>query len=90
MAESVNHPNHYKQGGLETIDVIDAFTKECTGVEAFYVGNIIKYICRFKKKNGLEDLKKAKWYLDKFIDIYGEEEFECRKRRVLDALQQKE
>lgn len=67
MVEKVNHPSHYSQGGMEVIDVIDAFTKECNGEEAFYVGNIIKYVCRFKKKNGIEDLKKAHWYLDRLI-----------------------
>lgn len=68
MSEKVNHPNHYNQGGMEVIDVIDAFTKECNGEEAFYVGNIIKYVCRFKKKNGIEDLNKAQWYLSRLID----------------------
>lgn len=68
MAESVNHPEHYSQGGLETIDVINAFTGLCTGAEAFYVGNVIKYVCRFKKKNGIEDLKKAEWYLKGLIE----------------------
>lgn len=66
--EYVNHPVHYAQGGMEVIDVIDAFTKECSGEEAFYVGNILKYVCRFKKKNGVEDLRKAEWYLAKLIE----------------------
>lgn len=98
MAESINHPDHYNQGGMEVIDVIEAFTKDCSGVEAFCVGNVIKYTCRFKKKNGLEDLKKAKWYLNKLIDIYiengmstnHEEDFECKKRKMLaDLLERK-
>lgn len=62
---NVNHPNHYQsEGGLETIDVINEFTKGLDGVEAFAIGNALKYICRFDKKNGVEDLKKAQWYLD--------------------------
>ena len=66
--EMVNHPDHYmSETGLEAIDVIEAFTFDLTGVEAFDTANIIKYICRWKKKNGLQDLKKAQWYLDHLI-----------------------
>lgn len=64
----VNHPPHYKtENGLETIDVIEAFTADLKGIEATDTGNIIKYICRWKKKNGLQDLKKAQWYLNHLI-----------------------
>ena len=67
--EMVNHPDHYQsKNGLEAWDVIEAFTSDLNGVEAFDTGNIIKYICRWKKKNGLEDLKKAKRYLDHLIN----------------------
>jgi hypothetical protein len=93
MAESVNHPSHYKQGGMEVIDVIEAFTQECTASEAFYIGNVIKYVCRFKKKNGVEDLKKARWYLDRLIENHEtaeKEDFECKRKKVLDALQKRE
>ncbi len=63
--EAVNHPNHYQsEDGLEVIDVIHAFTKDLNGVVAFDIGNAIKYICRFNKKNGAEDLSKAIWYLN--------------------------
>ena len=66
--EMVNHPDHYiSETGLEAIDVIEAFTFDLTGVEAFDTANIIKYICRWKKKNGLQDLKKAQWYLNHLI-----------------------
>ena len=69
MDEMVSHPNHYQsETGLEVIDVIEAFTYELSGIEATDTGNIIKYICRWKKKNGLEDLKKANWYLNHLID----------------------
>ena len=68
-ADNVNHPNHYQtKSGLEVIDVIEAFTEGLTGIQAFDTGNTIKYICRKKKKNGLEDLKKAKWYLENLIN----------------------
>ena len=66
--DMVNHPNHYmSETGLETIDVIEAFTFDLKGIEAVDTANVIKYICRWKKKNGLEDLKKAQWYLNNLI-----------------------
>lgn len=68
MSEKVNHPEHYRHGDVETIDVIKAFTQNCTGPESFYIGNIIKYVSRFKKKNGVEDLRKAEWYLTHLIE----------------------
>ena len=65
----VSHPDHYKSdAGLEVIDVIEAFTSDLKGVQATDTGNVIKYICRGKKKNGLQDLKKAMWYLQHLID----------------------
>ena len=64
----VNHPDHYQsETGLETIDVIEAFTFDLQGIEAVCTGNVLKYICRWKKKNGLQDLEKAKWYLERLI-----------------------
>ena len=65
----INHPDHYQSAnGLEVIDVIKEFTSGLEGIEATDTGNILKYICRWKKKNGVEDLKKAKWYLEHLID----------------------
>ena len=67
--DMVNHPPHYKsKTGLEAIDVIEAFTDGLNGIEATDTGNVIKYICRWKSKNGLQDLKKAKWYLEHLIE----------------------
>lgn len=67
--DMVNHPSHYQsESGLEVIDVIKAFTSNLTGVEATDTGNVLKYMCRWKNKNGVEDLKKAKWYLEHLID----------------------
>lgn len=67
--ETVCNPPHYQsETGLEAIDVIEAFTSELEGVEAFDTGNILKYMCRWSKKNGLEDLQKARWYLDHLIE----------------------
>lgn len=67
-SSSVNHPNHYNQGGMEVWDVIKAFTSNLSGAEAFYAGNVIKYVLRWDKKNGVEDLEKAKVYIDKLIE----------------------
>lgn len=68
FVDMVSHPSHYQtEKGLEAIDVIEAFTADLKGIEATDTGNVIKYICRWKKKNGIEDLKKARWYLDHLI-----------------------
>lgn len=65
----VNHPDHYKsENGMEVIDVIESFTSDLNGIQATDTGNVIKYILRWKKKNGLEDLKKAQWYLNHLIN----------------------
>lgn len=69
--QMVSHPNHYQSdSGIEVIDVIEAFTD----IEPVCVGNVIKYVCRYKKKNGLQDLRKAAWYLDKLIKHIEEKE----------------
>ena len=66
---NVSHPTHYQsETGLETIDVIEAFTFDLKGIEAADTGNILKYMCRWKNKNGLQDLKKAQWYLTHLIE----------------------
>ena len=68
IPDNVNHPSHYKsETGLEAIDAIEAFTFDLKGIEAVDTGNVLKYVCRWKKKNGLEDLKKAQWYLSHLI-----------------------
>lgn len=60
--ERVNHPPHYKSGGLEAIDVIEAF-----GLN-FHLGNTAKYVLRAGRKgDAVEDLKKAAWYLTREI-----------------------
>lgn len=65
----VNHPPHYKtKSGLETIDIIEALVEELDGVEGYNIGNAIKYLSRWKKKGGLQDLEKARWYLNRVIE----------------------
>ena len=69
VRDMVDHPPHYKtKTGLETIEVIEAFTEDLTGIEAVDTANVLKYICRWKKKNGLQDLEKAQWYLNNLIN----------------------
>lgn len=64
MGNVINHPDHYQlKNGMEVIDIISAVTD----IESVCKGNIIKYICREEKKNGIEDLKKADWYLQYLI-----------------------
>lgn len=66
--DMVNHPEHYQSGKIETIDVIEEFTKDLKGIEASDTANIIKYACRWKRKNGVEDLKKLIWYANHLIN----------------------
>ena len=75
--DPVNHPSHYCDGGIETIDFIEA-----KGLP-YHLGNAVKYISRAGKKDDeLEDLKKARWYLDRFIQL--------RERELLDYIPKSE
>lgn len=65
--DPVNHPDHYTRGGIECIDAIAAAVQDLPGKEAWLVGQIIKYVWRYRWKNGAEDLKKARFYLDRLI-----------------------
>jgi hypothetical protein len=65
--DSVDHPSHYNQGGVETIDYLES-TLTDSELVGFMKGNVIKYVSRERYKNGVEDLKKAKWYLDRLIE----------------------
>lgn len=69
VKEKVNHPDHYKEGGMEVIDVINAYSHVRN---SFALGNAVKYILRAGKKNPstyTEDLKKAIWYLQEEVDF---------------------
>lgn len=61
MTDMINHPPHYTAGSIEVIDFIEAHKLD------FRAGNVVKYVVRAPLKNGLEDLKKARWYLDRLI-----------------------
>lgn len=65
--DMVCHPPHYNQGGIECIDAIKAATVNKRGIEAVCVANVIKYLFRYETKNGLEDVRKAAWYIDRLI-----------------------
>lgn len=67
LQDMVNHPPHYNKSGIECIDAIEAMTEE--GFEHYLQGNIMKYLWRYRYKNGVEDLNKAQWYLTKLIDV---------------------
>ena len=67
--DNIIRPNHYaSEKGFEVFDVQEAFIHELKGMSASYWCNIVKYILRFQRKNGVEDLKKAKYYLEKLIE----------------------
>ena len=66
--DNVNHPSHYTQGGIECIDAIKAATVGLTGIEAVCTGNAVKYMWRWKFKNGAEDIREAMWYLEKLLE----------------------
>ena len=69
VVDMVNHPNHYTFGSIEVIDAIEDWDLP------YHLGNVVKYVARAKHKGKeLEDLKKAQWYLNRYIEkIEGEE-----------------
>jgi hypothetical protein len=72
MNDPIN-PNHYKQGGLESIDAIKAFMS-LEAYKGFLKGNCQKYLFRYEKKNGIEDLRKCQWYLERLLGVLEEEQ----------------
>lgn len=66
--DNINHPLRYTKGDIECIDAIKAATVGKTGIEAVCVANVVKYLWRYEEKNGLEDVKKACWYLERLIN----------------------
>jgi len=61
--QSKINPQHYQQGNRQCIDII----KDMGHIKSFCAGNVIKYVYRYENKNGVEDLKKAQWYLQRLI-----------------------
>ena len=73
MKDVVNHPSHYESGQFECIEVMME-TQGKIAVQSFCICNAFKYLYRHRNKNGLEDVKKALWYINKFIEL---EESKC-------------
>lgn len=73
MSDVVNSPEHYRQGGIEAIDAIQAsMTRE--EFKGYLRGNAQKYLWRYRHKGKpVEDLRKAKWYLDRLLVVLGED-----------------
>jgi len=73
----INKPSHYHKNEIDVNGYLEKhFPKEgsYTVAEGFYIANVLKYTSRYKNKNGLEDLKKARFYIDKLIDLESKEE----------------
>lgn len=70
--DPVKHPNHYCYGRFECVEVIRELTAGASGPEGFLLGNVIKYLWRYRRKNGIEDLKKARRYIEMLIMLYEE------------------
>lgn len=68
LDDKVSHPTHYTYGDIEIIDFIEQVTKDYKPELAFAIGNAIKYISRANRKNGKEDLDKARWYLNRAFE----------------------
>ena len=76
MGDNIN-PDHYKRLPAEAIEIIEsAIDKAPSNQDAYLHGQVLKYVLRCWNKNGIEDLKKAKWYLDRLIDSFDESEAE--------------
>jgi hypothetical protein len=71
VSDMVNRPEHYRQGGLECIEAIEASMSR-EEFQGYLKGNIEKYIWRYRYKNGVQDLEKARWYLDRLISALEE------------------
>jgi hypothetical protein len=82
MTDRVNHPLHYTQGKVECIDALQSLTTGLEGYEGYLVASSVKYLWRWKSKNGLEDLKKAKWFLERLV---AHVEDEAWKKRITDG-----
>ena len=68
---NVDHTSNYNQGSKETIEILKDFLTE-DEFKGFLKGNVLKYMHRYKFKNGMEDLNKASWYLDKLKETESE------------------
>tara|TARA_R110001592_G_scaffold303329_2_gene575463 strand:- start:3347 stop:3577 length:231 start_codon:yes stop_codon:yes gene_type:complete len=67
--DPVNHPSHYASGGIECITAMEA-SMSPEEFQGYLRGNIFKYCWRFRNKNGVQDLQKARWYIDMLIKTH--------------------
>ena len=74
MVDMVNSPPHYNDGKVECIEAIEA-AMSGQAFEGYLKGNVLKYIWRYEKKGGTQDLEKAKWYLAKLSEVATLNEF---------------
>jgi len=72
LTDMVNSPLHYASTDIEAIDAIEAMTKNMSGAIAPHAANVLKYVWRCERKNGLEDIDKALWYLNRMRDRWVE------------------
>ena len=73
MVDAVNNPEHYTEGDIECIDAIEASMSPIE-FQGYCKGNALKYLWRYRHKNGIEDLRKAEVYLKWLTESLGEEE----------------
>jgi hypothetical protein len=66
--DMVNQPPHYTGGKVECIDAIEVATEGLEGIEAYCTAAALKYLWRWKKKNGAEDLQKCRWYINRMLE----------------------
>jgi hypothetical protein len=71
--DNVNCPAHYTAGGIDCIDAIESAVAGLPPEQAYSAGAAIKYIWRYSRKNGVEDLQKARWYIGRLIRLLGGE-----------------
>lgn len=84
---NVEHPKHYQLSiDLEVLDIIQIVisNKKMKNEDSFYLGNVIKYLFRAEKKKGLEDYKKAFYYLNKIEDIHNFDNYKVSEQLILD------
>ena len=82
--DMVNNPPHYNKYGVECIEAIQSATGE--GYEYYLQGNIIKYLWRYRYKNGVQDLEKANWYLSRLIEVKNQQDKDEGKLDLLEGL----
>ena len=82
--DMVNNPPHYNKYGVECIEAIQSATGEV--YEYYLQGNIIKYLWRYRYKNGVQDLEKAQWYLSRLIEIKNQQDKDEGKLDLLEGL----